>query len=299
MPPRKQLKLKHWRKLLFFHGMRVGLAASARVAPNLATRWAMRLFATPYGPRHIRLNHEEIPAFTERHIPLRSSRRQHKLRLYVWGDPVQQPTVLLIHGWSGWGLQLSQFVAPLLAAGFSVAAVDMPAHGHSSGHNAHFFSWLDALREASKQFPKLQTIIGHSLGGATLGYALAQGLVVPQAVLIGAPAELLAELNKFSAQLWLPKGFGDRMANTWNQQLGKVVQEVRAETGQISGAIRGLLVHDRNDNLVPMTDMYRYQRVWPGAKTLITEGLGHTRLLKDPKTIQQIVNWLTNNNHQI
>ena len=48
-----------------------------------------------------------------------------------------------------------------------------------------------------------------------------------------------------------------------------------------------------------MTDMYRYQRVWPGAKTLITEGLGHTRLLKDPKTIQQIVNWLTNNNHQI
>jgi pimeloyl-ACP methyl ester carboxylesterase len=292
MPTRQTLKLRHWRKILLFQSMRLGMAASARLLPDTTARWAMRIFATPYGPRRIRYDHAQYPAFTEQRLPLRSTRRFHHIQTYIWGNPQQQPTVLLVHGWSGWGLQLVPFVQPLLDRGYSVVAVDMPAHGHSTGYQAHFFSWLDALRLMRQQFPRLQAIIGHSLGGATLGYALSQGLHIPQAVMIAAPADLLAELHRFSQQLWLPQGFGERIAQAWNRRLAKIVHEVKPEAGQIPATVKGLLVHDQDDLVVSIADMYRYQRVWPGAEVLCTSGLGHTRLLKDPHTIQQIVDWL-------
>ncbi|MFP2912939.1 hypothetical protein ACLESD_49620, partial [Pyxidicoccus sp. 3LFB2] len=42
-----------------------------------------------------------------------------RVAVWSWGEG---PRVLLVHGWSGYGGQLTAFVAPLVEAGFSVVA---------------------------------------------------------------------------------------------------------------------------------------------------------------------------------
>ncbi|WP_205074029.1 alpha/beta hydrolase [Parvibium lacunae] len=302
------LRKPAWHKLLkllgpralAFHSLRLSLATTSRLWPEMGVQWAMQLFATPM-PALRRHAYQPIPAALawDREITWQIQPHQphphhgKTVHGYIWGDPQQQPTVLLVHGWSGYALQLREFVTPLRAAGYAVVAVDMPAHGRSSGRRAHFFSWHQALVEMAAQLPRLDTIIGHSLGGATLGYALSQGLQVPRAVMIAAPADLLAELHKFSQFLWLPRGFGQRIAQGWTRRLGRDVSAVNPEQGAIPGRVKGLLVHDKQDRHVAISDMYRYQRVWPGCKTMVTDGLGHTRILQDRPTVERIVTWLT------
>jgi len=41
-----------------------------------------------------------------------------------------------------------------------------------------------------------------------------------------------------------------------------------------------LVIHDRGDRIVPPWQGSRLARVWPGARLLLTQGLGHGRLLE-------------------
>jgi pimeloyl-ACP methyl ester carboxylesterase len=54
---------------------------------------------------------------------------EHKGRHIVtwrWGS-VENPAVLLVHGWGGNAAQMRAFVFPLLSAGYRVIAYDRPA----------------------------------------------------------------------------------------------------------------------------------------------------------------------------
>lgn len=52
------------------------------------------------------------------------------IHAFRWGTGA---TILLVHGWGGYGLQLGAFVHPLLKAGYQVLAFDAPAHGNTVG----------------------------------------------------------------------------------------------------------------------------------------------------------------------
>jgi hypothetical protein len=41
------------------------------------------------------------------------------------------------------------------------------------------------------------------------------------------------------------------------------------------------VIHDRDDRMMPWTHGATVARLWPGARLLSTEGLGHRRILAD------------------
>jgi hypothetical protein len=53
-----------------------------------------------------------------------------------------------------------------------------------------------------------------------------------------------------------------------------------------------LLVHDEDDSEVSITQPRAMVRVFPTASLLVTKGLGHNRILKDEKVIEQIVTFI-------
>ena len=55
------------------------------------------------------------------------------LAAWEWNVSGPRGTALLVHGWSGNASQMSSFVAPLVAAGHHVVALDLPAHGANAG----------------------------------------------------------------------------------------------------------------------------------------------------------------------
>lgn len=284
------MSLRQVSRTLQFYSLRTSLQTLTRVLPPLAVRWAMRRFATPSGPRRIRFDFSKYPAFQEISLCF----QQGHLRGYVWGCSEERPTVLLLHGWSGWSLQLGAFVQPLLNAGFAVIAFDLPAHGHSSGQQATLPLSSQALATIIRHFPHLHGAVGHSFGGATLAHAVAHGVRIPRIALLGAPAEMRAELFRFARIMALPHRMAHAMVHGWERKLGISFDSLCAEASHLPEATQALLVYDSADTQVPLTEMQRYQTQWPAAQYLITHHLGHMNLMRDPDTIEQVVNFLSN-----
>lgn len=151
-----------------FHRLRfqVGVLVSLR----RAAAGAAALFSTPVRPRRASLDTPpDLPAPVRREVPLASG----AVTLYEWGNPAAQPTVVLIHGWNGWALQFASFVAPLLANGYAVVALDHRGHGRSAGRRASLSGFIDTTLELLETLPALSAVVGHSLGGAAAACSLA------------------------------------------------------------------------------------------------------------------------------
>src|SRR3954463_327154 len=146
----------------------VRFAASALLFPELAGAWAERMFLTP--PRHGGV------AAALGLLDARSSFVEHKGRhiaTWRWGSR-DAPLVVLGHGWGGYAAQMRAFVFPLLSAGYQVVAYDQPAHGVSEGRLTGLPDFADVLTEIAWHYGGAQAFIGHSLGAAAAGLALAQ-----------------------------------------------------------------------------------------------------------------------------
>jgi pimeloyl-ACP methyl ester carboxylesterase len=49
---------------------------------------------------------------------------------------------------------------------------------------------------------------------------------------------------------------------------------------------RALVIHDRDDRMVPWTQGARVARLWPHARLLTTDGLGHGRILANEDVVR-------------
>src|SRR5690242_4523233 len=149
------------------------------VAPELAARWAETLFCTP--PRHEPRSGDEAFLATGRcsTVPWEGE----DLALWEWG-PEQRPPIVLVHGWGSRAGRFSVMGRRLLEAGYRVVAYDAPAHGRSSGRLASLVEFARALRAVGNRFGPVQSLVGHSLGGAAIVLALRDGLAAERVVLL-------------------------------------------------------------------------------------------------------------------
>src|SRR5687767_9458444 len=86
------------------------------------------------------------------------------------------PAVLLVHGWGERASTMGAFVAPLVAAGYRVVAIDLPGHGASTTSQTDLLVIANALRETARQAGGVHAVIAHSMGGLATTFALANGL---------------------------------------------------------------------------------------------------------------------------
>ncbi|HET7364449.1 MAG TPA: alpha/beta fold hydrolase [Burkholderiales bacterium] len=254
----------------------VRFAASALLFPELAGAWAERLFLTP--PR----NGGTAAALDL--IEARASFLEHKGRhiaTWRWGER-EAPAVILAHGWGGYAAQMRGFVFPLLAAGFRVIAFDQPAHGVSEGKLTAMPDFADVLTELAWQHGDVRAFIGHSLGGAAAALALATGRVrFEKVVLISPPADLVGYSRRFAQWHWMAEAVRRAMQCAIEERYGVLWENL--EVAQLAPRLRAhaLVIHDRDDRRVPWTQGAHIARLWPGARLMSTDGLGHGRILAD------------------
>jgi pimeloyl-ACP methyl ester carboxylesterase len=58
-------------------------------------------------------------------------------------------------------------------------------------------------------------------------------------------------------------------------------------------AAPALLIHDREDRIVPWQHGAALARLWPGARLLSTRGLGHRRILEDAQVTHAAAQFIT------
>jgi len=255
----------------------VRFAASALLFPELAGAWAERLFLTP--PRG-----REAAATALDLIDARAAFVTHKGRAIAtwrWG-PREAPAVLLVHGWGGHAVQMRPFVFPLLAAGFRVVAYDQPAHGVSEGRLTGLPDFAEVLAEVAGYYGGVRAVVAHSLGGAAAALALAnRKLGLEKAVLVSPPADMVGYSRRFARWHWMPEAVRRAMQAAIEERYGVLWESLDVKRLDKKKKTSALVIHDRDDRVVPWTQGAQVASHWPGARLLSTDGLGHRRILED------------------
>ena len=257
----------------------VRFSASAMLFPELAGAWAERMFLTPPQARDAAASALDL-------IDARNTYVEHKRRListWRWGSR-DAPAVLLAHGWGGNAAQMRPFVFPLLQAGYRVIAYDQPAHGVSEGRLTGLPDFADVLAEVAAHHGDVQAVIAHSLGAAAAAISLANGKTsFSKVVLVSPPSDLIGYSRRFARWHWIPEPVRKHMQKAIEERYGVRWDELEVPRIAPRMTAQALVIHDRDDRLMPWAHGATVARQWPGARLLSTHGLGHRRILADER----------------
>jgi pimeloyl-ACP methyl ester carboxylesterase len=268
----------------------VRFAASRLLLPEVAGAWAERMFLTPPRGKNAAASALDL-------IDAKSSFLEHKGRhiaTFTWGArSTDAPAVLLAHGWGGYAAQMRGFVFPLLQAGYRVIAYDQPAHGVSDGKLTGLPDFADVFGMVARRFGRIEAVIAHSLGGAGAALSLSWNKAsFKKIVLVSPPSDLVGYSRRFARWYWMPEPVRKAMQAAIEERYGVRWEDL--ELGAVAPHLRAqaLVIHDRDDHMMPWTHGAKVARQWPGAKLMLTDGLGHGRILREERVLRAAADFI-------
>jgi pimeloyl-ACP methyl ester carboxylesterase len=290
--PKNRTTVRSQKSLRF---AKAALQTAFVVSDNLGASLAERLFTTPR--RHSRPDRERDILATARQgtvtITLRSPRHQgQQLEIPTWRWGLG-PTVLLVHGWEGRGSQLGAFVAPLVHAGLSVVTFDAPGHGNAPDHRLYLTDLADTIADVAAAVGPLHGIVAHSFGAAGVLLAgVRNDLRVLRNVLVSPNVIIDDAVFRFSRLVGLDDDERALLEERIGEHTGLSIDTLRLDRLTADRDERLLVLHDREDREVGLHHGERLAALWPNAQLVITDGLGHRRILRDNAAIAAVVEHL-------
>lgn len=208
----------------------------------------------------------------------------------AWGEA--GPLVLAVHGWRGRPLQFLPIATGLLERGHRVVALDLPGHGRSAGRTVTPDRLGRLIVQVVDRIGPVSGIIGHSFGGAAIGPALLHGLAVARVVIIASPSRISGLHRTQARALALPPRALMELDRLLEDQAGRPARELDLVAALPDRAVQGLIVHDRDDAVVPCSESQALAAAWPQARLLLTDGLGHRDVLAERSVIETAVNFI-------
>ncbi len=258
------------------------------VSNTLAARFLSHLFETP--PKF------KIP---EREVTFRKSAQSEVLHIpdiqkdiTVFSYGYSKSKVLLLHGWSGRGSQLYHLADKILENRMMVISVDAPAHGLSSGKKTNMLEYIRAIEEIDKKYGPFDYAIGHSWGGMTLLNALGKKLKLKKAVIIGADNKISEVISEFVKKFQVDQSVTLVIIEYYCKLLKVQMDQFDSEKVAARIDIPVLVIHDTTDAFVPVSSAIEIRQQLKKGSLLITNGLGHHKIFKDPEVMQKIINFI-------
>jgi pimeloyl-ACP methyl ester carboxylesterase len=267
--------------------LRRAFAVLQAISPRLAARLAFALFLTP---ARRGLDSDDAPWL--------ASARQHRLdagpdaiAVHEWGTGPR--TVVILHGWGSHAARFAALAQSLVAQGWRVLAVDAPGHGSSPGRRSSLPQFMRALDQVILELGPVQALIGHSLGALAainwLGQSSARGSAeIRHLVLISSPSGVPFLIANFVGMLDLHPAAARHLQARFMDRFHRQPESWSATAPAANIQIPVLLIHDRDDDVIPFAHSEQLLAVLPRARLLATQGLGHSGMLRDAATIAAI-----------
>ena len=260
------------------------------ISPKLITLFAAKLFTTPIKhkipKRELEMDRNSLQKLVS--IPAIGK----EVVLYQYGK--SEKKILLVHGWSGRGTQLFKIADELLKAGYSTISFDAPAHGKSPGKTTIMVDFIATILEIEKQFGPFKAAIGHSLGGMSVLNAIKKGLKVNHAVVIGSGDIVEDIMDDFVAKLELKPSVSTLLRLHFEKKYGEKMNSYSAFLAAKETTIPVLVIHDNNDPEVHVKAGINIHKYLKNGELLLTDGLGHRKILGNPKVIERTVQFIQN-----
>ena len=260
------------------------------VSPKACTKFILKIFFTPISFKTP--EREKVMQKSAKNILEPISSINKEVNVYEYGYSKRK--ILLVHGWSGRGTQLYTIADKLLEKGFMVITFDAPAHGKSIGKETSMSEFIDTIIEIDKKYGPFEAAIGHSLGGMSVLNAFNKGVKFKKIVSISAGDRISDILLGFIEKLKLPSKYAATMKKELEQLTGDQIDHYDSFYVAKNIDIPTLIIHDIDDQEIPVSAAQHIRKNLKNGSLLITEGLGHRKILKDFTINDKIVTFLNN-----
>lgn len=252
------------------------------ISPKTGGNKAMQVFCTPRSGKLRPTDEAVLSSFTREQLEYDGL----TVQCYVKGNGSR--TVLLAHGWESNAARWKRLF-PLLEKNdqLRIVAIDAPAHGLSGGKMFNSPLYAHFIQTACAHY-RPQVLIGHSIGAASIVYALTHyEMNMPEKlVLMGSPSDFMDIAQTYADILKLSDrsktAMLSRFRNVFNMEpeyysIGNFVKQLD---------VPGMVVHDTDDVVSPFSNGQRIAGNWKGSRLVPVTGSGHS--LNHHETLEQI-----------
>jgi len=279
--------LKNKIKSLIVKGIGGFLELQFKFSPNRAIINAFQLFCKPQKGR-VQTHQESF--LNEARYKVEEI-EEHHLQVYCWEGKDASKTICFFHGWNSNTYRWRQLVERFQALGYTIYAIDAPAHGYSQGKYLNIVLYSKCIAHMVSEYQP-QVIIGHSIGAmASILYQSNNPTSsLNKVVALGPPSELHLFFKDFQQKLGLSSSFMEALYNYVFECFGFNVNEFSIAEFSKKLHVDGLLVLDKEDPLAPYSYSEKIAVHWKKAQLITVEGVGHS--LQSEAIFDQIVNFV-------
>lgn len=263
---------------------------SERLSLRLATTMGMyfffrpQRFPTPNREKHMLNNSQQGKLF----VP------EIKKTIHTYRLPNKGQKVLLLHGWSGRATQLQALAKALHHSGMEIVSFDAPAHGQSVGKTTNIVEFVACTKEVYYHFGPFDHIIGHSMGGMVSLNAAREGLRFKTLTTIGSGDKIKNVFLDYTRKMDFTDNIADRMIDIVEKRFGQPLESYSGSNAVKQLPIPIHIIHDENDYEVPISYAHDLHKVSKNASLLLTQGLGHRRILRNQDVIDKVLTFINN-----
>ena len=265
-----------------------------RLASIASVRWgaqiAFDMFSTPY-----RKSKKPKPAIFKKAENIKTNVNGCLINGYKWNHDANKQ-LLILHGFESRAYKFDMYVAPLLNLGWGITVMDAKAHGKSEGKQIILPDYVAMIETLEKQYGKFNGYLAHSFGGIAVSLHLEKSPNPAAKLVLIAPAtETETAIELFSKIVGLSEEVKSKIDDLILERSGKHTSfySLKRIAPTLSNKI--LWIHDQNDKITPLKDVQPLIEENPShIEFVITSGLGHSRIYKEEKVIDKVVDFLNN-----
>ena len=258
------------------------------ISSKLASFFGIRLFITPVNFPIPKREQYMLKSAQKKRLQIPEIKKEIEILSYGYS----KKKVLLVHGWSGRSTQLFAFADKLLENGYMVISFDGPAHGKSTGKTTMMPEFLKTIQKINTTFGPFEAAIGHSFGATSLYNAAATFLGIKTFIAIGSGDRISDIISNFVKNLYLNEKSAKKIQSGLEKKWMIHIDDFSSSTVAKKIKIPVLVVHDIIDGDVPVSCAFRIRQNLEKGSLLITNGLGHTKILRNNEIVHKSIKFI-------
>lgn len=215
---------------------------------------------------------------------------------YKWGSGSKK--ILFLHGWQSHTYRWKAYIEALSKEDFTIYSLDAPGHGLSEGDFLSVPLYSALMESFIKERGPFDTVVAHSLGGFTLLYTLYRLPLLPvnKIILMAPPGEAGDFITVFQKTLRISERTVQLVLDHFVSRYEVTPEYFSAVKFAANVNVRGLIIHDEDDDEAPYHYSVPLQQVWQKSKLITTKGFGHN--LRSGTVVKQVVDFVHDRAHQ-
>lgn len=261
------------------------------ISTRLASMFGIRLFVTPVNFPLPKREQYMLKSAQKKRLLINDINKEIEILSYGYS----KKKILIVHGWSGRSTQLFAFADKLLENGYMIISFDGPAHGKSTGRTTMMPEFLKTIEKINTTFGPFEAAIGHSFGAISLYNAASNFLTIKALIAIGSGDKISDIISNFAKNLYLKEKSARKIQSGLEKKWMIHMDDFASSTVAKNIKIPVLVIHDKNDGDVPVSCAYRIRQNLEKGSLLITNGLGHTKILRNKEVVNKSVEFIIQN----